>query len=75
MAFVVTQRRTGVVTQRRTGNGRGRALLRSARLLATKVHARTTLTPQERANMYVSRMPIAVVTASLGGHPSTGNRR
>lgn len=63
-----------VVTHRRTGSGRGRALLRSARLLATKVHARTALTPQERANMYVSRMPIAVVTASLGGHPSTGNR-
>ncbi|GAA4532797.1 hypothetical protein [Mycobacterium paraffinicum] len=69
MAFVVTQRFHG-----RTG-GRGRALLRSARLLAGKVHARTTLTPQERANMYVSRMPIAVVTASLGGHASTGNRR
>ncbi|BBZ72868.1 hypothetical protein [Mycobacterium paraseoulense] len=69
MAFLVTHRVTG-----RTG-GRGRSWLRSARLWATKVHARTALTPQERANLYVSRMPIAVVTASLGGHPSTGHHR
>ena len=47
------------------------------RLFATKLHARSGLTPQERANLYVSRMPIAVVTASLGGHPSdsAGDRR
>lgn len=66
MAFVVTHRFSG-----RTG-GPGRALLRSARLLGRKLHARSALTPQERANLYVSRMPIAVVTASLGGHPSVG---
>ena len=71
MAFVVTHRISGVM------RGRGRSLLRSGRLLAGKLHARQGLTPQERANLYVSRMPIAVITASLGGHPSdsAGNHR
>lgn len=45
-------------------------MLRAGRLLANKFHQRTAMTPQERANLYVSRMPIAVSTASLGGHPS-----
>jgi len=70
MAFVVAHRLFGLT------KGRG-SLLRSGRLLASKLHARSRLTPQERANLYVSRMPIAVITASLGGHPSdgAGNRR
>ncbi len=45
----------------------GVALVRG---VARKLSSRLLLTPQERADLYVSRMPIAVVTASLGGHPS-----
>lgn len=37
-----------------------------------RIGKRSTLTPQERANMYVSRMPVAVFTASLGGHAPNG---
>jgi hypothetical protein len=71
MAFVVTQRLTGIA------RARSASMLRAGRLLADKLHARSGLTPQERANLYVSRMPIAVITASLGGHPAggAGNRR
>ena len=65
MTFVVAHRLTGLT------RGRGRSMLRSVRLLTDKLHVRSTLTPQERANLYVSRMPIAVVTASLGGHPAS----
>ena len=45
-------------------------MLRAGRLLANRFHLRVSLTPQERANLYVSRMPVAMVTASLGGHVS-----
>jgi hypothetical protein len=71
MAFVVTHRLS------RLTRGPRHSLLRSGRLLVSKLHTRSRLTPQERANLYVSRMPIAVVTASLGGHPSdrAGDRR
>jgi hypothetical protein len=65
MTFVVAHRLT------RLTRGRGRSMLHSARLLTDKLHVRRTLTPEERANLYVSRMPIAVITASLGGHPAT----
>ncbi len=66
MALVVTQRipcMTGFP---------GRSLLSAGRRLTNQWSAHFVLTPQERANRYVSRMPIAVVTASLGGHPDLG---
>jgi hypothetical protein len=71
MTFVVAHRHSGFTSLR------GRSMLRAGRLLMSRWCARLTLTPQERANLYVSRMPIAVVTASLGGHPSdsAGNHR
>jgi hypothetical protein len=71
MAFVVAHRHSGFMTSR------GRSMMRAGRQLVHKLCARSNLTPQERANLYVSRMPIAVITASLGGHPpgNTDNRR
>jgi hypothetical protein len=62
MAFITTHRISGFSPKRE------QSMLRTGRLLANKLRARFTLTPQERANLYVSRMPIAVITASLGGH-------
>jgi hypothetical protein len=64
MAFVVTHRFSVAPRMR------GRSMLRAGRLLANRFHLRANLTPQERANLYVLRMPVAMVTASLGGHVS-----
>jgi len=71
MKFFVAQRFSGAV------KSPGRRLRGAGRLVANKFHVRHTMTPQERANRYMSRMPIAVITASLGGHPpdSVGGRR
>lgn len=66
MTFVVAQRVCDAMRLR------GRSMLRTGRLLAGRLHIAPTLTPQERANLYVSRMPLAVVTASRGAHPSDG---
>ena len=53
---------------------RGRSVLRAGRLLADRLCAWHIPTPQERTDRYVSRMPIAVVTASLGGHAPDDHR-
>jgi hypothetical protein len=62
MAFVLTQR---------VSMFHWRTKLLFGRHVAGRFRRRLSLTPQERANLYVSRMPIAVITASLGGHPTS----
>jgi hypothetical protein len=50
------------------------SMLHTGRLGAGRLRAQCNLAPQERANLYVSRMPLAVITASLGGHPYRSER-
>jgi len=64
MALVVTQRLSAGT------RGRGRSMLRAWRRLMSKLCLPRIPTPQERANLYISRMPIAVITAAPGGCPS-----
>jgi hypothetical protein len=57
------------VFKHRVSTIHGWAKLQTGRRVAARLRRRLNLTPQERANLYVSRTPIAVITASLGGHP------
>jgi hypothetical protein len=71
MAFVVMHR------NRDGGKFRGRSMLRVGRLLANRLCAMHIPTPEERANLYVSLTPIAVLSSAPGGESphSVGNHR
>jgi hypothetical protein len=62
------------ISRHRVSTVRGWAKLQMGRRVAARFRRRLNLTSQERANLYVSRMPIAVITASLGGHPIDSER-
>ena len=55
MAFVVTHRLTGIA------RARSASMLRAGRLLANKLHARSRLTPQERATLRAAAPTTAVI--------------
>jgi hypothetical protein len=57
MAFVATQRISTVREWKR---------LHAALRVAGRLQARRNLTPQERANLYISQMPTAVITGCRG---------
>ena len=61
MTFVVTQRVTGFPMLH------GHAMRRALRQLANRLRGWRLPTPQERANRYVARMPIAVLAPERGG--------
>jgi hypothetical protein len=60
MTFVVAQRATGFSMLH------GRSMRRAGRQLTNKLRGWRIPTPQERANRYVSRMPIAVLAPPEG---------
>jgi hypothetical protein len=60
MTFVVAHRIRGI------GMLRGRSMLRVGRMLTNRLCAMRIPTPEERVNLYVSRMPIAVLSAAPG---------
>jgi hypothetical protein len=61
MTFVVAQRVTGFSMLR------GHSMRRVTRQLTNKLRGWRLPTPQQRANLYVSRMPIAVLAPPSGG--------
>jgi hypothetical protein len=65
MALVATQR---------ISTGREWKRLHAALRAAGRLQARRNLTPQERANLYISKMPVAVITSCVGGHPAPSDR-
>jgi hypothetical protein len=52
-------------------------MLRAGRLLTNRLCAIRIPTPEQRANVYISRMPIAVLSAAPGteSSDSVGNHR
>ena len=69
MTFVVAHRIHGL------GRLRGRSMLRVGRLLANRLCTLHIPTPEERANLYVSLTPIAVLAAAPGGESAVGDHR
>jgi len=61
MTFVVAHRGSGFPMLHR------RSMLRAGRQLTNKLRGWRIPTPQERADRYVSRMPIAVLAPPAGG--------
>lgn len=49
-------------------------MLRAGRLLTNRLCAMHIPTPEERANLYVSLTPIAVLSSAPGGHSPGGGK-
>lgn len=50
-----------VIPRRDRRTGRRRSMLRAGHLLTARLSVALNLTPQQRADRYVARMPIAVI--------------